>query len=1119
MSSAAEQRPADYAARQLALDPRQSFAVAAPAGSGKTGLLTQRVLALLATVEEPEEVLSITFTRKAAAEMRNRIFEALHSAQSPPPEAEYELATWQLARAVLARDIDRQWGLLDNSHRLRIQTIDGFCRHLASQLALESGMGDIPEPLDNTEPLYCEAARGLLARIDEGSAVGEQLAQLLLHMGGDLPRVEGLFAELLADRLRWLPYLGHSDRHYFEQVLAHSAEPVLAQAEAALQGLLPELVELAACGLANLRVRKPDYDKALKYLADQPMLRADAELLNPWRGIAELLLTGDKWRQPKGVTATTGFPAGTPENARMKQIVEALADDDYLRLLLVEIRDLPNVRYSDEQWQLLEVLLALLPHLVAELEVLFQSRNCCDFNAITLAALRALNLDPALGISDISQKLDYRIRHILIDEFQDTSASQFNLLRQLTENWQPGDGRTLFLVGDAMQSLYGFRDANVGLFVEARHHPVGAVALQALDLKVNFRSQLGVIDWVNQWFRGAFPDQPDISRGAIPYSSSIASKPESDTPAATLHLFEDDDGSAEAEQITRWVIEARKQRPTGSVAILVRTRSHLNAIIPQLKASGLRIRATEIDPLAERMAVVDAHSLTRALLNPTDRIAWLAILRAPWLGLTLEQLHSVVHRNGVSRQLPVLQAMQSDCVRQLIDHPRFVPVTDLLVQQWQQRQRRPLREWIETVWLALGGPECLSTQAELGDVRRYFDLLEQHASGHGIDDLPAFEQALAKLYSEDNTLDPDVELMTIHKSKGLEFDTVIVPQLHKTPPPERNKLIQWLERVDRNGEPELLVAPVSAYDQKDDPLYRYIKREHQGRRSLENTRVLYVAATRARHRLYLSGLVKRNEESGDLKKPDTNSLLATIWHLASALPEGVQLHQLAERMTHDQLVKVDAILRLPSEIAVDLGKTDHTLAAAEAATVNQSQTADEPEQDNVRQRMLGILLHDALQALSMRLDQADDPTTAATRRRLRWTMQAKMSGVALSSEELSTLEQWVQNTLEDERGRWLLQPHPEAQSEWVLNYHDADGKRRSAIIDRSFVSNGERWIIDYKTASPHEREPLAQFLARQMSEHRAQLLHYQQLLSAMEERPVRCALYFPAIPHWLTLPQ
>ena len=132
-----------------------------------------------------------------------------------------------------------------------------------------------------------------------------------------------------------------------------------------------------------------------------------------------------------------------------------------------------------------------------------------------------------------------------------------------------------------MQSLYGFRNANVGLFINAQRHPVGPVQCTPLTLTANFRSEQGIIEWVNEAFSQAFPAQADISRGAIPYSPSDAFKGPGIGPAVSFQGFAGDEGDkAEAVHIANICTELAAQKPDQSVAILVRGRSHLKTIVP-----------------------------------------------------------------------------------------------------------------------------------------------------------------------------------------------------------------------------------------------------------------------------------------------------------------------------------------------------------------------------------------------------------------------------------------------------------------------------------------------------------------------------------------------------------
>ena len=190
--------------RALALE---SFIVEAPAGAGKTELLTQRVLRLLATVADPEEVVAITFTNKAAGEMRERIHLALTAARSglrPGPDAAHKQKTFDLACAVLQRDAELGWALERQFTRLRLTTIDAFCASLARQMPLLSRFGAQPAIADEARRHYDEAARRTLDHLErDPSPEAEALATVLEHLDNDSTRLVRLLADMLARREQW----------------------------------------------------------------------------------------------------------------------------------------------------------------------------------------------------------------------------------------------------------------------------------------------------------------------------------------------------------------------------------------------------------------------------------------------------------------------------------------------------------------------------------------------------------------------------------------------------------------------------------------------------------------------------------------------------------------------------------------------------------------------------------------------------------------------------------------------------------------------------------------------------------------------------------------------------
>ncbi len=432
-----------------------------------------------------------------------------------------------------------------------------------------------------------------------------------------------------------------NERAELEGALAAERRAVLARVHA----LLPAAVRGELLAVANI---------ACANLGQPPLASLPgSDDAAGWAALADLLLTKkDEWR--KTLTKNDGFPAGAAHAAakqRALALIDALRANDGLRAALADTRRLPPPAYTEAQWQVLEAITELLKRAVGQLKLVFQSRGQVDFTEVSQRALLAL--EDSEGPTDLALRLDYQIRHLLIDEFQDTSISQFELLARLTAGWTPDDGRTLFAVGDPMQSIYRFREAEVGLFLRARAEGIGNVVLEPLELSANFRSQAGIVDWVNEAFAQVMPEREDIASGAVAYTASrrcirawraTQSRSIRCSPAATARRSR---GSGAARGGIAAASAGAAQRP--SIAILVRGRNHLREIVPQLKQAGLAFRAIEIDRLDDRPVVQDLLALTRALAHRGDRLAWLAILRAPWCGLTLADLHALAGR-GVERR-------------------------------------------------------------------------------------------------------------------------------------------------------------------------------------------------------------------------------------------------------------------------------------------------------------------------------------------------------------------------------------------------------------------------------------------------------------------------------------
>jgi ATP-dependent exoDNAse (exonuclease V) beta subunit len=975
---------ADQAQRDRALDPARSFIVQAPAGSGKTSLLVARFLKLLESAGQPEEILAITFTRKAAAEMKKRVLAALGDRAA------------QVA------------------HRLKIETIDAFCMSLARQLPVLAKFGAPPGIAEDARELYREAA--VRAVSDFGNP---QVARLLSHLDNDVGKAAALVAAMLAKRDQWLRKTGHA--------------PTRAELEAAFAAEREQLIDRA-------------------FLLDP---RASPEFAD------SVLTQKGGWRK------------------RPKPAPADIVGNEPLRLALIALQKLPPERYSDPQWEALEAMLALLPLAAAELKLVFAARGQCDFTEIAQGAVRALGTPDEP--TDLLLALDHRIRHILLDEFQDTSISQWELLERLTAGWQPDDGRTLFVVGDPMQSIYRFREAEVQLFGKAQREGLPNVKLESLALTTNFRSQAGLVEWVNETFTHLLPRQWDEMSGAVPYSPATPDPAKPVLPGQATLWHAPADTADEAETIVDLV-----RGVEGDCAILVRSRTALAEIVPALKAAGIRYRAIEIEKLGEKQVVQDLYALTRALTHLADRVAWFAILRAPWAGLGLQQLSAGFE----GRKETVWEVVQ--------EIPSLERFRAVLAPALTDRLRGTLRDRVEGVWLALGGPACVGDATDLEDAEVYLDALEALEDAGEVD-FARLAELLDELYALPDVAatERDLQIMTIHKAKGLEFGTVIVPGLQRGPGKGDAPLMRWRELPDRS----LLLAPIKETGAGDEPAYEYLKRLDREAEDTEATRLLYVAATRAKQRLHLFACPRKT-------MPPKRSLLECAWPVAQDVYGELVPPERADPGT---ATRAPTVLR---SLAADWQMPVTPLSAAWTAPPDASSVDEEIEFSWAREtaRHVGTVVHRWLQRMAQDALQGWTPARVEDLR-AHFAQELKRRGVQPSecAAAAGVVAEALTRTLADDRGRWLLGPHPEAASEYRLRAW-RNGMLSTHIIDRLIRdADGTRWVVDFKT-SRHEGADVEAFLDRERERYTGQLRRY---LGVVGE--ARAGLYFPLLQGWRAL--
>ncbi|HET9087271.1 MAG TPA: UvrD-helicase domain-containing protein [Acidobacteriaceae bacterium] len=1221
---------ADSAARADAWNVEQSWIVEAPAGSGKTELLMQRFLRLLARVEVPEQVLAITFTRKAAAEMRDRILESLRDAEKGTPidpQASHKSQTRRFALEALATNAARNWELTRQPQRLNIRTIDSLCREIASRLPLLSRLGVHLQPVDDASELHRTAAQ---AAIQEMGGVDPRLQHaartLLLHLNNDMGRAIDLLAEMLSTRDQWGRVFPIERERSDEEMNALISErfekplqqKVLQTLQELFQRVSPDqwrtvfqLANYAATQLENSTGSNPFRD--LLHSADVP--DCCCEELTKWQAAARLLLTKEgEPRKPGGIDKRIGFQGNSPEKLKLQNLLTSLLGNDIFVENLRGVAALPTPCYDARQRQVLCASFLLLRRALAHLRLAFATVGKIDFIEISLAAAHALDEN----YSSLTLAFGTAIQHLLVDEMQDTSTTHFDLLARLVHGWD-GRSQTVFLVGDPKQSIYRFRRVEVGLFARAQREGLGGVSLQSIRLSSNFRSCQSLVQQNNlafqQIFTRALRSEPSLEQAGHAHPDEVLFEPShaahreeeiqrifwharihpykpvsrkghltsSKDEAGESETAAQDDCAAEVREICE-VIERHRAAATAgckpaSVAVLIRARTHVGPILEAMRERRIPYRAIDLDTLPDRQPVLDALALTRCLLHPADRVSSLAVLRAPWCGLTLADLHLLCgsdHPGSNGRPLGSavqerLSLLSSDGQR------RLRRVWDIVEAARLQIAHNRLSTTIERAWHSLGGQDCVPPVERTG-VQEFFRMLARMENESGIPDVAQIEEKMKKLAAPTPETDGNpVEVLTLFKAKGLEWDVVLIPGLHRQPPNDAPRLVYWLEQPSthssqgRDGEADILLAPVKHTAEDKERINSWIQSLSAERDRAELKRLFYVGCTRARQELHLFAECRENKDGG-LTKAHAKSLLHTAWPVASTFFEQFRSGKTTDGSSRSNVIAMPSQTRRSGEplpavipaIAAEIGNPGQAATirlsnfyrlasgwqpqtpAADVSFVPATATRELERERTVfsrpqaswRKRSVGIVIHALLEPVAHILRRA--PSQAHAEHAIkdleqRAFVQLLQAGLRRqdAAQEAKHIQHLLQAVSTDADARWLFAAHPlpagiDAEFEVPLTalHH---GEVRSIRLDRMFLA-GRRpyatghdclWIVDFKTASLGQRNK-DEFLAQERELYVEQLQTYGEILRAMYPgyAEIYLGLYYPLLPHfaWWSYP-
>ena len=1065
-------------AQHVALDPALSVSLQASAGSGKTWQLVSRVLRLLLAGAEPGGILALTFTRKAAVEMRLRLNERLRRlADANDEELDAELAHVGLepdpALRAHARGLYRR--LLFAAHPPRAMTLHAFCQELLERFALEAGVPPGFALEENEEALIERTWRRLQGAMtaDPQSPPARALARLV-ELGFNEHTLRDLVAQFLVRRGDWWAYVeGHDDP------VERAAQQLRGQlGECDLDGAVAEANGAAFTGRLRMLLNYLDKTDGTQYL-------------DPGAVSAALLCSGvDRF---DGVEDALYSGAGTPYKVRdgdskLKKLSSGERThflDTYAEILR-EFEPMRRRRHAGEALERSRAAFTLGQAALAALREELARKRALGFTELEWHTCQLLRRD---GAADwVRYRIDRRVDHLLIDEFQDTSPTQWRMLRPLLEEMAAGnapqDGgrsRSLFIVGDAKQSIYGFRRADPRLLTRATQWMRDNLQAQTAPLHHSRRSAPAIVQFVNALFAieglgdhigfelhdTHHKDHWGRVEVALPVTDDAApiTAPEGfrDPLQAPRLSREDRRAQDEARLVAARIralvdsgIEVTTQHGThpigwGDVMVLARARTHLHHLERQLTADGIPFIGAARGTLLDTSIARDLTALLRVLDAPHRDLDLAQALRSPLFGASDEQLTRLA-REAREQRCGWLAAL----ARLAPSDPLLARAHTLLAAWRELVTRLPAHDLLDRIARdtaaaaryesALPRVTAARARANLGAVLQ----LALEADSGRYPSLPRFLEWLdAQLRAFQNAPDEpppaavtgQVRIMTIHAAKGLEAPAVFLYNAGSALSPRTPRLlIEWPEHEPRPT--HFMVAGAAA---RLDALGRELAESHKAREAREELHVLYVAATRARHFLHVSGFVAQNRKSWHLHAMRAMETLALQRPPAPPLP-GVSPGSLSHATG---VPRPAAAAAAPAAVAPPDPRLRQPLAAPARDAAPSQRVASAPfETPESADR--GTAIHLLLERLSQGA-VAEDALLNAVRARL----QAEPDPAAFA--------RWLAEAralLAEPQLARFFDPARYAKA-WNEVPAAIDGV--SAIIDR-LVDDGEAlWVLDYKT--------------------------------------------------------
>ncbi|HEY6994942.1 MAG TPA: double-strand break repair helicase AddA [Xanthobacteraceae bacterium] len=1106
-----------------ASDPAVSAWVTANAGSGKTHVLAQRVIRLLLDGVDPTKILCITFTKAAAANMANRVFDELRR-WTTLDDAELDAAIGRISdirpdavQRALAR---RLFALaLETPGGLKVQTIHAFCTRLLHQFPFEANVAARFDVLDEAAEalLLGEISLGVLleAAMEPDGALGRALATAMVVAA------DQTFKDVVAEALRkraavraWIDHGGSIAAAIAGLCGALGVgvdDSIDAIDREITDGPLLPTLQWAAAAATLARGSKSDREQAQRLgaaLGAAGSERADIYL--------QLFLTGKF--EPRDRVATKAIETRDPE------LADRLCRERSRVLALVERRK--AVACRDRTAALVTIAEAVISRYRATKD----RRGLLDYDDLIDKTLDLLGEEQAAWVH---YKLDRGIDHVLIDEAQDTSPKQWEIIRRLTAEFFAGAGardvrRTVFAVGDEKQSIFSFQGAAPREF-EVMHRTFDALSkavahdFRYVRFRHSFRSGpnvLGAVDDVfarPEAFAGLSADTvktvheslPDAAPGVVEIWDTIKPNDKREIEAWDAPFDELTETSPQlrlatriAKNVKRWTEQGAR---AGDVLVLVRQRGPLfEAIIRALKDLHVPVAGADRLVLTEHIAVMDLMALADALLLPDDDLALATVLKSPLFGFDDADLFEIAWgRKGSLRA-----ALRSKAPGE----PRFADAVEKLDRFAAWARQTPFAFYACVLGAERGRKRFL---ARLGhEAEDALDEFLNLALEYERRKTPSLQGFVAWLRTARTDVKRDMEItrdevrvMTVHGAKGLEAPIVVLADTTTEPagPPQRQPRLVAL--ADDTPHSPRCLAWLAAQPSDSAPLAAARDRMRQEAAD-EYRRLLYVAMTRAIDRLVVCGA------EGQRRRPE-----GCWWDLVfAALQPPVSVEEPADdgegkvwryrkvldaaRKTGPEFAAPPAHGR-PAWLDRDVPAEQPPLrplspsdAYDEATPARARAGGRRAERDKALAR--GVLMHRLLQTLP---DIPNAARAAAARRHL------ARAGSAFSADERETMFEQIRMLLDDPRFAQLFLPGSRAEVP-IVGRLDGGRLAVSGQVDRLALTSDSLLIADYKTNRPAPRrvEDVPQAYVTQLALYRAVLGQL------FPHRPIRAALIWTDIP-------